>query len=204
MTNASGLERGSVSSLAARFRENSYVVIRSAISEADREFLYEYVLATLKRKGRVKGDSQVPGTPFVYGDFAMETLLEKMLPELESLLGIELFPTYSYLRLYKNGDRLEKHTDRPACEISCTLCLGYTAETPWPIWVERNSIPVCVTLRRADMLVYRGMEVSHWREQYEGEQLAQVFLHYVDQRGPCREWKYDKRTGLRTPMTHSV
>jgi hypothetical protein len=28
------------------------------------------------------------------------------------------------------------------------------------------------------MLVYRGMELEHWREKFKGKNCAQVFLHY--------------------------
>jgi hypothetical protein len=48
------------------------------------------------------------------------------------------------------------------------------------------------------MLIYRGIDIPHWRETYDGDRLAQVFLHYVDQNGPHNEWKFDKRPGLRT------
>jgi hypothetical protein len=187
--------------LSQQFQKDGYAVLRSAIPEQDRGFLYDYVIATLGQKRRSDGDSQVPGTPAAYADFAMETLLEKFLPELERVLGFDLFPTYSYLRLYKNRDTLAKHRDRPACEISCTLCLGYGAEGPWPIWVEVNGQPIAIHLNPADMLIYKGIEIPHWRERFEGTHIAQVFLHYVNQTGPCREWKFDKRTALRTPLS---
>jgi hypothetical protein len=28
------------------------------------------------------------------------------------------------------------------------------------------------------MLVYKGMELEHWREPFDGKDCAQVFLHY--------------------------
>ena len=28
------------------------------------------------------------------------------------------------------------------------------------------------------MLIYRGIELEHWREKFKGEYCAQVFLHY--------------------------
>jgi hypothetical protein len=146
-----------------------------------------------------EGDQQVPGTPFAYGDFAAEGLLKTVQPVIESQVGLALYPTYSYLRLYKHDDRLKRHIDRPACEISATLCLGYTPDLPWPIWVEHSGNAVPITLLAGDVLIYRGIEVPHWREPYPGERLAQIFLHYVDQNGPHREWKFDKRPGLRKP-----
>jgi predicted 2-oxoglutarate/Fe(II)-dependent dioxygenase YbiX len=40
------------------------------------------------------------------------------------------------------------------------------------------------------------MDIWHWRKEYKGKWLAQVFLHYVDAEGPNAEWKYDKRQKL--------
>ena len=49
-----------------------------------------------------------------------------------------------------------------------------------------------VSLNPGDGLIYRGCDCYHWREPFDGNHLAQVFLHYVDQNGPNTEWKYDK------------
>jgi hypothetical protein len=158
-----------------------------------------YVSSTFGKLPSPRGDAQVPGTPAGYGDFVTEGLLKRMQPLIQDLVGLALYPTYSYLRLYKHGDCLKKHVDRPACEISATLCLGYDPDLPWPIWVEHSGNPVPITLLAGDLLIYRGMDLPHWREAYKGERLAQVFLHYVDQNGKCREWRFDKRPGLKTP-----
>jgi hypothetical protein len=184
-------------SFAKSFTKSGYVVIKSVIDEKDREFLCEYLLASLRRPRATKGDALVPGTPAVYCDVATETLLEKLRPGLERHIELDLDPTYSYARLYKHGDSLPKHTDRPACEISGTLCLCYDAE-PWPIWLESNGKSVAICLYPGDMVAYRGTEVPHWRNVFQGQYLAQVFLHYVDRNGPYREWKFDKRPALRT------
>ena len=37
-----------------------------------------------------------------------------------ALIGKEVLPTYSYARLYTEGEILSKHKDRPSCEISVT------------------------------------------------------------------------------------
>ena len=42
---------------------------------------------------------------------------------MEELTGIELWATYAFYRVYKQGDILKHHTDRPACEVSATICL---------------------------------------------------------------------------------
>ena len=44
-----------------------------------------------------------------------------MLPVMQKKQDYNLIPTYSYARIYKNGDELKRHKDRPSCEISTTL-----------------------------------------------------------------------------------
>jgi hypothetical protein len=185
--------------LAEQFAKTRYAVVRSALRKDKRQFLFEYALTLLGRVVSPNGDSQVPGTPFAYGDFLAEGLLRDLQPLVENHCGLTLYPTYSYLRLYKHGDCLKRHVDRPACEISATLCLGYTPDLPWPIWVEHPGHAEPITLLPGDILIYRGIDIPHWRETYPGERLAQVFLHYVDRSGPHREWKFDKRQDLRMP-----
>ena len=45
-------------------------------------------------------------------------------------------------------------------------------------------------------LMYRGIECAHWRTPYDGDRLAQLFLHYVDQNGAYADWKFDRRSSL--------
>ena len=112
--------------------------------------------------------------------------------------GLDLIPTYTYARAYKKGDCLHRHKDRPSCEISTTVNLG---GDPWPIFIdgtgadnvidERKNIVkpnapagTRVDLEVGDMLIYRGCELEHWREPFEGDGCGQVFLHYNDINGP--------------------
>jgi hypothetical protein len=59
-----------------------------------------------------------------YGDPAFDGLLEYLRPRVQDQCGLRLLPTYSYFRMYKHGDVLRRHRDRPACEISVTLNIG--------------------------------------------------------------------------------
>ena len=50
------------------------------------------------------------------------------------------------------------------------------------------------------MLVYSGCDLEHWREPFEGDTCAQVFLHYNDVDGPFgTQNKFDKRPLLGIP-----
>ena len=130
---------------------NKYQVIKNAVSYELANFIFNYFL--LKRDAvawmyqnnitydngmlGTWTDKQIPNTYSHYADFAMETLLVKMLPVMAKETGLNLIPTYSYARIYKKGDELRRHKDRPSCEISTTLNLG---GDPWPIFIDGRII----------------------------------------------------------------
>ena len=189
------------------FEQNKYQVIRNAISYDLANFCFNYFL--LKRdaikfmydnnfiaENSMHGtwkDKQVPGVYSIYADHVMETLLVKTLPVMKEKTGLNLLPTYSYARVYEKGSILEKHKDRPSCEISTTINLGGDL---WSIYVEG----IKIDLNPGDMLIYSGCELEHWREPFEGSICGQVFLHYNHVDGPFAKTNlYDKRPLLGVP-----
>ena len=138
-------------------------------------------------------DKQAPGDFSKYGDPIMDTLLNLSLEQMQTLTGKELVPTYSYHRLYTTGTDLKRHKDRPSCEISTTICLGYDnsnvdaskyPDWDWPIFVkEKNGKEIPIHMKPGDMIIYRGCELEHWREPLWANNHAQVFLHYNEKDG---------------------
>ena len=211
------------------FKEQKYTLIKKAISYELANFAFNYLL--LKREavswmhknnyiseftpgfGTWK-DKQIPNTYSIYGDMFMETLMMKVLPVMQQHTEMNLMPCYTYTRIYKKGDKLRRHSDRPSCEISTTLHLG---GDPWPIFLDptgtksvgneekeihKPNAPkgISIDLEVGDMLVYSGYELEHWREPFEGKTCAQVFLHYNNIDGPFgTENKFDKRPLLGIP-----
>jgi len=193
-----------------------YRIVKQAISKELSEFVYSYFL--MKRNVARKfyneryispynfdwgvwNDEQIPGTYSHYSDIAMETLLQKLRPSIEKETGLKLNETYSYARIYKKGDVLVRHKDRYSCEVSATLNLGGDS---WSIYLEPSGElgkeGVKVDLEPGDMLIYKGCEVEHWREPFEGENCGQVFLHYNNTSGEkSEENKYDGRPFLGLP-----
>ena len=147
-------------------------------------------------------DEQCPSSEAVHGAIAFDSLLVQLLPHFEKASGKRLYPTYSYARLYAPGEELAIHTDRPSCEISATLTLGFDGDV-WPIFMgDEGGVNASeIKMDVGDAVLYRGMDKYHWRNKYtEGKWQAQVFLHYVDADGPHKEWKFDKRAGLNLPQ----
>ena len=186
------------------FAENGYVVIPEMLTGELLDFVGIHAYNRARIEGANPEDNQVPNTPSFYGDFVMENLHDFLLPRMEKATGLKLFPTYTYFRVYKNGDVLEKHKDRPSCEISVSLSLRKKQEEDmWAIFIENKDYrkkrnlsdghTARAMLRQGDGLIYRVCECEHWRDKFKGTKLAQVFLHYVDQNGPNAEWKDDKK-----------
>ena len=126
-----------------------------------------------------KPDEQVPNTPALYDDPAIRTLLHYFLYDMKEHAGVDLEPTYSYLRVYKKGDVLHRHTDREACEYSVSITLKREHDDEiWPLYLETDKTHKAL-LEEGDGLIYKGIESPHWRDKFEGQRLAQVFLHYV-------------------------
>ena len=191
----------------------TYKIIKQAISKELADFTYQYFL--LKRSVARKyfderyisqfttewgiwNDQQTPETYSHYSDVVMETLLQKLKPLMEKETGLKLNETYSYARIYKKDDILNRHKDRYSCEISTTMNLGGDL---WPIFIEPSGEEgkegEKVILEPGDMLLYKGEKLEHWREKFEGENCAQVFLHYNDASGENAEQnKYDGRPHL--------
>ncbi len=124
----------------------------------------------------------------LYGIPISESVLLNLQPKIEKLVSKRLYPTYSFARIYWPGADMEKHVDRPSCEYSASLCISINPD-PWSIWMAGNEL----LLYPGDMVVYKGMDVEHWREPYQGIEQIQLFLHYVDADGPHADCKYDYR-----------
>ena len=189
------------------FKKDRFIVIEKAVDPKIANFVYNYFLmkrqvartmfdaryiSPFTTEFGVWNDDQVPNTYSHYADLVMDVLLVELLPLMQTTTKLKLTPNYSYARIYKKGDILKRHKDRFSCEISTTLNLGGDL---WPIYlspnenvgipnknkkitIESNSKGIKVNLEPGDMLIYRGDELEHWREPFEGDNCAQVFLHY--------------------------
>lgn len=198
------------------FKKDKFTIIKEAITEETAYFINHYfmlkrnVARTLFKEKYIAPfedmfgvwtDAQVPDTYSHYADIAMETLLALITPQMEKATRLKLYPNYSYARIYKKGDILERHKDRFSCEISTTLNLG---GDPWPIYLEPSGKEgkkgIKVNLKPGDMLVYKGMDLEHWREPFKGKDCAQVFLHYNNAKTKgAKNNMYDGRPHLGLP-----
>jgi hypothetical protein len=178
------------------FEENGYVILKQFVPLLMCDYISENIKVLEVSSYFDYGDTQVEKAFSAAAPVITETLLDVMSPILSQAINCELYPTYSYMRIYVKGAKLERHQDRPSCEVSATLPLSYDSPSIWPLYIEAGNKVIGVELEPGDALIYKGIEIPHWREAFEGERQVQVFLHYVRKDGDYSEYKFDKRPHL--------
>jgi hypothetical protein len=176
------------------FAEHGVTTISEFLTAAEFDRLRRHVDRKVRRRRfrALEGDGQVDGAPCEYADPVAEQMLSAKASYLGDLLHLDLVPSYSYLRLYRPGDRLPAHRDRPACEITVSTSLAADPQWPLQILVGAHVVEYCPPPRGA--VVFRGHELLHWRDALSGERpIAHVLFHYVQRHGLCRSWAYDRR-----------
>jgi hypothetical protein len=174
--------------------KHNYVIARDFINPETLEMLSQYCTIQLNKK-YFDSDGFVKNAK--YGDPVMESFLVTIKPSIEKLLNKQLLPTYSYMRIYRKGDKLTPHVDRDACEFTATIPINYQSSYLWPLWLyDKSKKKTYVELERHDCLVYKGCDVVHGRDSFEGDFWIQVFLHFVDKEGKNARHVYDGRPGI--------
>lgn len=206
----------------AKFKNDRYLALKKIIPNDICKIITKYAL--LKEETtfdpELGPNAQVRNAHSVYSDTLMETMLYFLLPQIEQNTGLSLCPTYTYYRVYRPGMILERHKDRPSCEISTTVCFGFKYQSvdpsyKWGMYVDKdsyntngkkgeflsaNNTGLQIEQDIGDMLIYKGCEIEHWRDAFnvgKGSYQVQAFLHYIDKNGPFYpEYAYDKRIGI--------
>lgn len=174
------------------FDLNNYVVVDNFISKERATDLWKTFADDIQNNpSYFEYDVQCPNSPASYNYLPFLELLCEKTNEVTKAVGQTVLPTYCYARLYKHGEILHPHTDRPSCETSLTVHLG--GDKDWAIWITKpNGEEISITLQPGQAVMYKGMISRHWREAFQGTEYAQVFLHYVKSRQENAEHYFDR------------
>lgn len=176
--------------------QNNYLHIPSFISKEE-SFLLNKEFKEHAVKFKLPGDPQALNSSSIYNFLPFVRLLVDKVPQVSELLGEKVLPTYSYARVYKEKSSLSRHRDRPSCEISITLNLK--KDCNWPIFFQRpDGSETNIELDAGDAVLYLGCQSDHWRNEFQGKEYVQVFLHYVRSYGP-KSWAFFDRQQQQEP-----
>jgi hypothetical protein len=176
----------------AQLEQNNFLFVPNFISVEHAQTLQKQFYE-LELSGQYGKDPQVPNSPAIYNFKPFLELLCQKTNEVTNLIEEQVLPTYTFARIYKNGAVLNRHRDRPACEISLTLHLG--GDIAWDIGIQKPSgEEVNLNLNIGDAILYLGCTADHWRSTpFTGQNYSQVFLHYVRSNGPNAWTYFDKK-----------
>ena len=164
-----------------------YKIIKNFLDEKELEILFPYCkdrhYNNLTNFDMLQNNN---GNTFFYKDPLIQTFLTRNKKLIEEQTSLELLETYSFWRCYTYGAELKKHKDRPSCEISATVFVA-SDKDKWPIFMGGTE----VNLNPGDAVIYKGCDIEHWRETFEGDYHIQFFLHYVDKYGKYKDYKGD-------------
>ena len=155
---------------------------------------------TYYRPGNVtvlNDEGQVDGSFSRYNHPKFKDAFYHIKSVVEKVMGEKLYPTYYFDRFYFKGSELKRHRDRDACEISVSFHIWNNLNYDWPLYFQGNNHPnpFLVTCNPGDGVLYRGMELDHWREPMKGNRTScfhQVFFHYVRADGYCLHHDFDQ------------
>ena len=172
--------------------QNNFLFVPNFISQ-ERAQVLQKQFVELEQTGQYSKDHQAPNSPAIYNFKPFLELLCEKTNEVTSLIEEQVLPTYTYARIYKNGEVLARHRDRSACEISLTVNIG--GDAPWGISIQKpSSEEIDLNLNTGDAMLYLGCTADHWRSTpFSGQNYSQVFLHYVRSNGPCAWAYFDKK-----------
>lgn len=174
-----------------KFKENKFVVVRNAIDKQILNFLLPTFFYEEENNLCTFGDSQVHNSPSLGNSPSGSVLAVYLKPQVENIVDKKLHYTYNYYRIYQNESELRRHVDRGSCEYSLTICIK-KGSCDYPIFFKKDDgTEVSVELEDGDMIIYKGMELPHWRKKYQGDKHIQMFIHYVDKDGYNSVYKND-------------
>jgi hypothetical protein len=179
------------------FKKNGYIFVPQLFDKVTIETISRYFENKIARQEWLSNDNDPTSKYSYYADPFIEVILRSATAEIESIVGEELYPTYSYSRIYQEGEQLLPHVDRPSCEVSVTVHVASLGEDS-PIFMQYpGSDPNKYVMSPGDAVIYQGCVVKHWREPLtEGMLNVQFMLHYVKKNGKYALFKYDNRDKL--------
>ena len=135
------------------------------------------------------GDPYVSPAPLEIGMEILTSIVHRdyTTPIVEKEIGLNLIPTYCYVRKYFQGSTLPLHTDRDACEISLSYCIS---GPEWEFNIEEENAITLIT-KKGNGIIYKGCEVKHGRRYPSSGEILQVFNHWVISDGTKSNSAYD-------------
>ena len=198
------------------FKRHGYAVIKNLY---DHTKLYETpptvrgqlnYYGSIDKFEHIEIEGQVEGSLARYSYPKYKQIHTEIRLLLQEILGEELYNTYYYDRFYFPGQKLERHRDRHACEVSLSFQISKNGKGSWPFCLETlEGTETFVNIENGTGILYMGCSIDHWRDplpkthsklkliknkftrRYDPEYHHQIFFHYVRANGENSHYAND-------------
>jgi hypothetical protein len=171
------------------FSKNKFVIVRNFLNPDLVKFLASYFQ---RAEGGIEAIFERDWTSLnAHSDACGDTVMYFIKPAIEENTGLELLPTYSFVRMYRKGDSLGRHKDGKQNQISCTMCIERDAD--WPLGISDGDKDHSVILEPGDAVIYQGYAVEHWRDKFSGNRQVQLITAFVEKGGKHDHLRYYSR-----------
>jgi hypothetical protein len=168
----------------AKFRRSNYAPLGFPIHPFHVGALRRYLRYKIRTGAVWLGDDQSKRRFVAHNEPVVRYFHHQLTRLMSATVGEPVKPSYVYFASYQDGADLKKHTDREQCEFSVTMQIDFSPEprdkTPWPICLEVNGKTVKVRQALGEALLYKGIELPHFRSRIpKGCTSTSIFFHYV-------------------------
>ena len=197
------INKKQIEELKYSFDNKGYCIVPNCIHSHLENFLKIYFSFPQKSTEEFDEAINVVNKPptKIYSSIIGESLLSFYTPLYNLISNKKLIPSYSYFRTYHKNNNLKSHIDRSSCQYSATILLNSDQNKLWPFYLEdKNQNNIEIFASPFDLVLYKGEEVYHWREELQHEYSSHLFLHWVDGNDPSyKKFWFDGRKKLGIP-----
>lgn len=178
------------------FIGDHYKIIKNFIEYDFVEFIQDYFT--------LKINASDPNIFLDTYDFCYDPLTEVILQNSCEVLGeiikINILPTYSFVKMYMKGDKLQYNFNKNSSEIIGLLSLGvsedFRIDSIYLKDVENKFNSIKINLDPGDLCLFDSRYLLNSGEVCKNKWNLQCFLHFVEQTSPNRNLIYDGRPYL--------
>jgi len=167
-------------------RESRYAVLPQVIAPLQVAAIRRYY-RSLIREGLLPFDETEWHDRFYSFRDSITYFYQQQLTDLvATIAGERVKPSFSCFTSYYPGSVLPPHRDRAQCEYGISVLVDHSPEpkdvSPWPLYVQPpgSTAATPISIGLGDAIVYRGREVSHFRERLaDADYCSYWFVFYV-------------------------
>lgn len=172
---------------ADEIQTNRYTALQGILPPEQIAAIHNY-FDNLRREGFMRfNDTQVKRRYALHNDLLSRYLHQQLAPLVSRVARETVKPSYAYSATYIEDAELEPHTDRPQCEFTMSMQIGYKPElktgelSPWALSLDDlNEKKIDYHLACGDGVIYKGCELVHYRAPlFAGHESTSVFFHFV-------------------------